>query len=64
MVDVSWWNDDGHTKIQRQQPFNYKKETTSKIELEPKVSTFNNNYFKFKISTEGSKKFYVIHVGK
>jgi hypothetical protein len=37
----------------------------SKIELELEVSTFNNNYLNIKISTtKGSKKFYVVHVGK
>jgi len=67
-LSIGWCvliNDCGHTKIQRQQPFDYKKETISEIELESKMNTSNNNYLKFKISTiEGSKKFYVINVGK
>jgi hypothetical protein len=65
LVDVLWWNDCGHTKTQRQQPFDYKKKTTFEIELELEVNISNNNYFKLKISTtEGSKKLYVVYVGK
>jgi hypothetical protein len=58
LADVSKRSDREHTGTQGQQSFDFVEKAKFKI-LQPKVSTFNKNYPKSRISTiGGSKAFY------